>query len=175
MKRFLIALAASATLAFPIAATAGTSPQKATFGVSAAVISSCVFGSSTITDLAFGSYDPLSTTAVMNQPTSFTYTCDTGASSISLTATGANDGTVSSTSYAMANPKTSTYLGYSLYTNSTCTGVPLSDSFNFDTYGSGGGTSFPQEISLCGSIPTGQTSASVGNYVDTVTLKLTFS
>jgi spore coat protein U-like protein len=103
------------TLATPLAASAGTSPQTTTFGASATVISSCVFGSNPIANLTFGSYDPLSTTAVTNQTTSFTYTCDAGSSSISLTATGTNDS--KAPSYAMKNSSDNSILYYNLFNN----------------------------------------------------------
>lgn len=56
-----VSLLVALGLAAPLAALAGTSPQTATFTVTATVIKSCVV---TTTPIAFGSYDPTSATAV---------------------------------------------------------------------------------------------------------------
>ena len=157
------------------AASATTNQQVA---VSGNVVGDCTTVPASGT-LAFGSYNPFSTSDLAAGPFSFSINCTRGDTNLNVAVSGGQNFTHANPSgdRAMKNAN-SNYLTYQLY-QTTGTATPWA----FDTStGAGtqvgltaGGTTTSNTISLYGIIPQGQTSGpDVGSYSDQVTVTVNY-
>lgn len=144
------------------AARAGTTTT--TFQVTATVIASCAVSAS---DLAFGSYDTVTGSAVSGS-TTVAVTCSSGTSyEIGLDAGLGTGATV--TTRKMSNGGNT--LNYSLYTDAAHTTV-WGETASVDTVASTG-TGSAQNFTVYGLIAASQVVAT-GSYADTITVTVTF-
>ncbi|HZP10963.1 MAG TPA: spore coat U domain-containing protein [Nevskiaceae bacterium] len=164
-KKVLVAGALIACTSSAVQASTTTT----TFNVTATVISSC---STSASDLAFGNYDPLAVGAAVGT-TTVTVTCSLLAPySIGLSI-GTNGVAINNRKMKITGGGTD-LLNYGLYRD-------LSHTLNWGiTTGLGGdtlnlvGTGLAVGSTVFGTIPAGQTGASVGSYTDTITVTITF-
>lgn len=184
-------LVASGIFAAPLALVATpvmagtTSPVTDTFNVTATVASSCTLGTGGISDLAFGSYDPLAPISATNGQgsTTISVTCSSGTDySVGLTYGGGAGASQTDRVMTGGSGGTDT-LDYNLYTDSGYTNVWYD--------GADGCSTVPNTSSNCGSGTGNGSSAdsftvygqidqaasptpSTGSYSDTVTVQVYF-
>lgn len=159
--RILIGAVLGLTAGSAMAATSTT-----TFGVNATVADSC---SVSATALDFGSIDPLAGTD-KDTTTTIDVTCtNTTTYDVGLDAGATTGATV--TARQMTDASTNT-LDYSLYSDSGRT-TNWGDTVGSDTVaGTGDGTA--QVLTVYGRVPSGQQTATVGTYSDTITVTVTY-
>lgn len=159
----LVGAALGLTAGSAMAATSTT-----TFGVSATVEDSCSVSASA---LGFGSIDPI---ANVNTDTNTTIdvTCsNTTAYDVGLDAGTTTDATVTSRQMSDGSA-TPNLLDYGLYTDSGRT-TNWGNTVGTDTVaGTGDGTA--QTLTVYGRVPSGQQTAAVGSYTDTITVTVTY-
>lgn len=161
-RRFCVALAFVMAPVLLSAAEAGTDTDTMT--VTATVIASCGVEAN---DLAFGDYDPVSSTP-LDVGTTIAVTCTHGASyDVSLDAGVGADATIASRKMTSG----AATLDYSLYRNAGRTSV-WGATIGSNTV-SGVGNGALQSINVYGRAPARQT-APAGNYTDTVTVTVTY-
>lgn len=170
-QRLLVVTAITAALAFVPGVWAGTVTQNV--GVSATVVPDCNI--SAFSNLAFGNYLPITTHAAANLDAngSVTVACTNGDGAIIEIGEGANAG-VGSTPAAPVRRMTdgaTHYLNYHLYSDSAG-GTVWGAGAAVDKDVTGNGTAVAHTI--YGRIPSGQTTAYVGSYTDTVVVTVTF-
>lgn len=166
MRKLLIAaavftaLAGTATLALPATTTT-------TFTVTATVGASCSLG--TVTNLGFGTYDPIST--INNDATTtITVTCTLLTPyNIGLNAGTTTGGTVSQRKMQGITPANT--LNYNLYSNAGHTTI-WGNTIGTNTVANTG-TGIAQNHTVYGRIANG-TSANVDTYSDTITVTVTY-
>jgi spore coat protein U-like protein len=172
--RILLSIMAAVGLSFGYA-TATTNQQVSVTGN---VVGDCSTVPATGT-LAFGSYNPFSSTDLTGGPFSFSINCTRGDTNLNVAVNGGLNFTHANPSGDRAmKDATNNFLTYQLY-QTTGTGSPWA--FNTTT-GVGtqvsltaGGTNSTNTISLYGIIPRGQTSGpDVGSYSDTVTVTVNY-
>lgn len=166
-----LALTATAGLLMAGTAFAGSSPQTATFLVSANVIKSC---NVTATALAFGTYDPLAATNTTGTSTVSVQCTKTTVATIALN--GGVNGNLAQRK--MKDSASTDLLNYQLYTTSgnasvwgDATGGTVTQSYTSSS------SATVQPFTVYGTIPAGQnvTPSSVANsYQDTITVTVTF-
>lgn len=140
-----------------VASSASAATVTAQFDVTANVAAACTV---TASNLAFGPYNPINSTAV------------TGSTTILVTCTNQTPYTYdvpTPTARSMAGSGTATgaSLNYGLYNE-----VGLTSGFGITTPAAGSGSA--QTINVYGRIPASQTLALVGNYSDTVTVTVRY-
>lgn len=162
-------MGAALLVAFGSSANAATT--NTTFNVSANVAASC---SVSATALAFGAYNPSSTTA-LTQTSTITLNCTKGTAFTVALDAGQNAST--GFSRRMIGATNGGYLNYQLYTNnthSTVWGDGSSTSTSTVTgTGTGPGTANQITETVYGQIPSGQ-NVSVDSYSDTIQVTLTY-
>ncbi len=154
---FVFGLCSAGSSAFAATATD-------TFQVTATVISSCTVDAA---DLSFGSYDPVSATA-LDVATSLTVHCTNGTAYVVSLDKGVGAGaTVASRRMTSAGQT----LVYSLYQNAGRTTL-WGETAGVDTV-AGSGSGAQQTLSIYGRAPAQQTSPA-GAYSDTITVTVTY-
>ena len=145
--------------------SAQAATDSTTFGVSAEVIDSCNVAA---TSMAFGQIDPIANVNT-DQTATVTVTCSNGtAYSVGLDAGGATGATV--TTRQMTSGVNT--LDYALYSDSSRTsnwGVTAAS----DTV-DGTGSGSAEALTVYGRVASGQQTAPVGSYADTVTVTVTY-
>lgn len=165
-NRLVLAAVTAGALAMatnPLLAALGTSPQTTTLPITASIAARCQVSAAGI---AFGNYDP---TANSDQTGSISIQCTKGtAATISL-----DEGLFGAGRQMTRTAAPLDTLTYELY----------SDVAGGTVWGSGnGGATVPynaadsstQILTVFGRIPSGQITATVGDYSDTVTVTVTF-
>lgn len=161
--KVLVGTAAAAVLFVP---TAYAATSTTTFGVDATVANAC---SVSATALSFGNYDPV-TAAAVNSTTTVSVTCSNGAPyDVGLDAGTTTGATVTSRQMTDASANT---LDYALYSDSART-TNWGNTVGTDTV-TGTGTGAAQSLTVYGAIASGQTTAAVGSYSDTITVTVTY-
>jgi spore coat protein U-like protein len=155
-------LFAVAAFAIPQTALAGTDTDPMT--VTATVIASCDVDAN---DLAFGSYDPVSSTP-LDAATTVSVMCTTGTTYDVLLNAGTGSG-ASVTTRKMTSG--ANLLNYSLYSNAGRSAV-WGTSVGSDTI-AGTGNGAAQTLNVYGRIPINQT-APAGSYTDTITVTVSY-
>lgn len=172
-RPFLRALAFAAcptAVLLAAAPVAQAATATTTFQVTATVLKACLM--STPGTLAFGSYDPASTTPLAGT-TSLNVTCTFGTPySIGLNAGTGTGATI--TTRAMTSPTAgagNNTLAYGLFKEST-----YATNWDNSVAGTGYvGSGLPQARTIYGRIPVGQYAAAPAtDYADTITLTLTY-
>jgi len=155
----------SAGLAFAVSTPAAAATQTATMGVSATVADNC---SLTTTPVAFGSVDVTSGTAATAQG-GITVKCTVGTSWSATASLGSN---ASGSTRRMAKTTDPTkLLTYELFRDSGLSNAWTNDSSGAVT-GSGAGAN--DSITIYARVPTGQQTAALGAYADSVTVTVTY-
>lgn len=171
MKKSRLVIAAVAASAVAIssvpntlyAALSGTSPVTANLPVTANVPNKCTVSASAV---AFGDYDP---TANSDATGGVTVQCTKGTAwSISM-----DDGSVTTAGRQMKHATLADELNYQLYSDASRTSVWGTGSGGSAVTGTAADSS-AQNLTVYGRIPSGQNTASVGNYSDTITVELSF-
>lgn len=160
-KRYVAALIVGCMASSPALATDATT----TMGVSAIVLNACLV---TATDMAFGSYNPTSSTPT-DATSSIIVTCTPG----TLYNVGLNAGTTAGTTVStrkMLNG--SALLNYALYSNSGRS-VNWGNSPGSDTVSQTSSSIAPAAITVYGRVPA-QQSVAAGTYTDTVTVTVSY-
>lgn len=139
--------------------------------VSASVTQNCKI--SNTGNISFGSYDPVTVSAVTQSTGSVSVTCTKGASGITFTlSSGANSANATGPdTRAMKASGSSTYLSYDVYqTNAYATRFPTSAVAETVS----GGITTPTTISLYGQIKAAAQDVSVDTYTDTLSATVNF-
>jgi spore coat protein U-like protein len=145
-------------------AEAQASTATTSFSVSATVLSSCAVSASL---LAFGSYNPIASTATTGN-TTLLVTCTSG----TPYNIGLNPGTGTGATVASRKMTSgSNLLSYSLYQNASLATV-WGQTIGTDTV-TGTGTGLPVSVTVYGSVPSLQTVPS-GAYTDTISVTVTY-
>lgn len=156
----------SAGLAFALSTpAAAATTQTATMGVSATVADNC---SITATPVAFGTVDVTSGTAATAQG-GITVKCTVG-TSWSATASLGTHASGSTRRMALSSDPTK-LLTYELFRDAGLSNTWTSDSSGAAT---GSGTGSNDSISIYARVPTGQQTAALGAYADSVTVTVTY-
>lgn len=156
-----LALLAMAALA-PASAWAGT--DTASMAVSATVVASCDVSANA---MAFGSYDPVSSTP-LDSSTTLSVICTNGTGyEVSMNAGSGSGATIA----ARRMTGSSATLNYSLYRDSNRTNVWGATTGSNVVTGTGSGAA--QSLNVYGRVPVNQT-APAGAYSDTVTVTVTW-
>lgn len=157
MKRTAINFFAAAVLVFgATAAFAGTATSPSNSGnITATVASNCTIGTF---NLAFGSYDPTSTTATTTS-TTLDVRCTKGTSASVVLSEGSN------TSRKMQSGTTSDYLDYEIYSDSSYSAIWPSSGTSYGLSFTGG---VVQTLTVYGKIPAHEAAAAGSDYADTV-------
>lgn len=164
MKKLLTAAIVSTLGAWSLSAQAATTSTS--FGVSASVSDSCSVSASA---LDFGTIDVMA-----NIDTDATTTIDVTCSSSTDYNIGLDAGTATGASVTtrQMTDASSNALNYSLYSESGRT-TNWGDTVGTDTVADTGSGS-AQTHTVYGRVPSGQTSAVVGSYSDTITVTVTY-
>lgn len=175
MKALRVAavLAAAAFLSLFALRSARASTATGSFNVTATVVASCSVG--TVSDLAFGNYDPTQPIAAGNgqAQTSIGVTCTNGTPYTVALGYGANGGTSAN---RVMSDGTNT-LDFNLYTDNTYGTIWYnatdcqSSASNCDS-GTGSGSS--QSYNVYGQITSGQNPVPSTGYTDTITVTVTY-
>ncbi len=149
-----------------MAGSAMAATSTTSFGVSATVEDSCSVSASA---LGFGSIDPIANVDT-DATTTIDVTCsNTTSYDVGLDAGETTDATV--TARQMTDTSSNT-LDYSLYSDSGRT-TNWGNTVGTDTVaGTGNGTA--QTLTVYGRVPSGQQTATVGSYTDTITVTVTY-
>jgi spore coat protein U-like protein len=166
MKKMYVAAACALALA-SFGAAAATS--QSTFQVQTNVQASCAV---TAAPLTFANVDPITnqTTATDGSTTIAVVCSNTTPYNVGLSAGNGSGATVSARKMTIG--ASSDTLSYALYSDSNRS-ANWGDTVDTDTVaGLGDGTS--QELTVYGRIPSGQGTAKVGAYADTITVSVTY-
>jgi spore coat protein U-like protein len=158
------ALAATAILAMPGTALAGT--QSTPMTVSATVTANCTITAGTV---AFGNVNALSGTNYDATGT-LSIACTNGSPWSATASVGGGAGATFATRRMTSGAST---LNYTLYTDSGRATVWGDGTGTTGTVG-GTGTGGTQSVTVYGRVPSGQTSVAAGAYSDTVTVTITY-
>ncbi|GAA4027686.1 spore coat U domain-containing protein [Sphingomonas rosea] len=159
-KALLLAL-----VLLPCAQAAHAGTAQTTMSVSTTVLNSCLVSAA---PLAFGNYDPVSTTAT-NATSSITVTCTPGTSFVvGLNAGTASGATVSTRQMSFASNR----LGYALFTDPSRTSN-WGNTSGVDALAPVTATSTPSVLTVYGRIAAEQ-SVPAGAYADVVTVTVTY-
>lgn len=165
LRTRLVLSFAAAALTLGVSSAAFATDETDGMIVSATVVGSC---SITAADLAFGNYDPVEGADVPGTAT-VSVTCSSGTAwTISLDKGLAADFTVRTMKDAGTN-----YLNYNLYKEVGHTTV-WGDATGATETVSGTGNGSAQNTTIYGLIPTGQNTAVVGSYSETITATVTY-
>jgi spore coat protein U-like protein len=166
MKLHRLAIAASLAL-ISVGAQATTATN--TFTVSTNVTASCAVSGS---DLTFTDVDPLANASTATNGTStVSVTCsNTTPYDVGISAGAASGATVSARK--MTHTDTTSTLNYALYSDSARS-TNWGDTVATDTV-AGTGSGAVQDLTVYGKIASGQQTAKVGAYSDTVTVTVTY-
>lgn len=155
----------SAGVAFALSAPAAAETKTATMGVSATVADNC---SITATPVAFGTVDVTSGSAATAQG-GITVKCTMGTS---WSATASLGGNASGSTRRMAHTTDPTkLLSYELFRDSGLSNAWTNDSGGAVT---GSGTGADDSVTIYARVPTGQQTAALGAYADSVTVTVTY-
>lgn len=147
------------------AATVKADTASTTFTVSATVSNACTISAS---DLSFGSYQPLSGSAV-DATTSISVNCTLDTSyNVGLDAGSGSGASVSTRKLTSG----SDLMNYTLYRDSNRTNV-WGNTVGTDT-SSGTGTGSSQSLTVYGRVIAGQSTVPSGSYSDTINVTITF-
>lgn len=160
---------AATSLAVPAWAVPGVSDN---LNVSASVSANCTI---TANGLSFGDYDPIVTNASahLEQTGTLSVTCTNQSAATITLDQGANPDTGSTAIAPLRRMKDTgtSYLSYKLYSDASRT-VVWGDDASVDVDYTGTGSS--ENVTIYGRVDSGQTSAIVGSYTDTVVATITF-
>lgn len=149
-----------------LAGNAHAADAVTTFTVGATVTDGCSVSAS---DLAFGNIDPLiNATNATDATTAIAVTCANG--TVYDVALDAGTGSGTTTARAMTNGAAS--LNYALYSDASRT-ANWGNTSGADTV-SDTGTGATQTLTVYGRVLSGQQSAPVGTYADTITVTITY-
>lgn len=165
----LLALGGATVAALAASATAtAASPETTTLSVSASVSADCDI---TTTAVSFGAVAVLSSTAD-DANGSLSVTCTSGTAWTAKADKGLGGTTATLTDRKMQN--STNLLSYDLYTDAGYTKIwgDAADTTTVAITGTGDGSTVAHTI--YGRVPTGQKSAALGTYADTVTVTITY-
>ena len=157
--RALRVLAVTATAVVAIAAQPALAADTAELGVSASVSEVCNVSTSPV---AFGAID-VTTAGNVDATGGFSVICTSGTAWTAAASAGTG---VGASTAARKMTSGADLLNYSLFTDSD-------RSVNFVS-ATGTGSGVAQASTIYGRVPSGQTSAPVGTYADSVTISLTY-
>lgn len=151
------------------------STATAPFSVTSSVTSSC--NAPSVGALAFGTYDPLSGSA-LTATTTITITCTNTTPIVSVTLNaGTVAGTINARKMELNGTDATKTLSYNLYTSSGTSpsiwGDGTSGNVVNNVTGSAG-TGSAQTLTVYGTIPASQTSVVPGSYSDTITVTINY-
>jgi len=148
--------------------------QTATFSVTSSVTSSC--NAPSVGALAFGTYNPLSGSA-LTATTTITITCTNTTPIVSVTLnSGSGVGTINARKMELNGTDATKLISYNLYTtvgNSSIWGDGTSGNVVNNVTGSAG-TGSAQTLTVYGTIPASQTTVVPGSYSDTITVTINY-
>ena len=157
--------------------TVQAATQTVQFSVTSTVTSSC--SAPTATPLSFGTYNPLSGTALTATST-ITITCTNTTPIVSVTLnSGSGNGTINARKLQLGGTTTSDatrMLSYNLYTTSgysSIWGDGSSGNVTNNVTGSAG-TGSAQTLTVYGTLPGSQTNVVPGSYSDTITVTINY-
>ena len=160
---FISVIAGACTVGMTVfAVTVSAQSQNANVPVSANVKANCTISAA---PLAFGTFDPLTATAV-SQSAVITLTCTQG----SVARITLDNGGNFSTSRRMAGGAPAGFLLYSLYKDSAHTTSWGNEEVSVTTFDANNKAT----LTIYGQVPAPQSSVSVGNYTDTVKATVNF-
>ncbi len=151
----------------------GVAAVNTTISTTGSVAQFCTV--STTTNIGFGSYDPVTVSAVTNGTGVIAITCTRGNAGVTLTLSAGNNSTHATTpqTRAMVGATHGNYISYDIFeTNAYATRYPTTAVAESSTVT--GGITTPTALSLFGQIPAAAQDVSVDTYSDTVTATINF-